>query len=120
MIAHFLALGLFTITSYRPIPAQTKPECQDVDHCRTSIGDVPTKFGIAVSQDLLKSGAVHYGDILYVEGYGFRVVNDCMNIRHKKAADLLVFTYNEEKQVGVRHLRVWKIEHDKNFLPAIF
>lgn len=66
-------------------------------------------FGIAVSQDLLKSGKVHYGDILFVEGYGYRVVNDTMNARIHNAVDMMVFTKSEEKRVGVRHCRVFVV-----------
>lgn len=101
-----LLLGILVVTSYRPVPEQTKPSCTDRWHCSTSIDDGITKFGVAVSQDLLKSGRVHYGDILYVEGYGFRVVNDCMAPRHRNAIDLMVLTRAEEKAVGVRHQRV--------------
>lgn len=107
MIATLLLLGLLPVTSYQAIPSQTKPDCHNRHQCETSVGDGITKYGVAVSQDLLKSGEVHYGDVLYVEGYGYRVVNDCMNVRHKRSIDLLVFTRNEEKQVGVRHLRVY-------------
>jgi 3D (Asp-Asp-Asp) domain-containing protein len=99
-----LLLGTMTVTSYQPIAAQT-----DDSPTYTSIGDRTTKFGVAVSQDLLKSGELHYGDILYVPGYGYRVVNDTMNIRHKRHIDLLVFTRNEEKAVGTRTLKIYRI-----------
>jgi hypothetical protein len=102
-------LGTMTITSYQPIPAQTKPECRDRYHCTTSIDDGITQYGAAVSQDLLKSGQVHYGDVLEIEGLGLRVVNDTMNKRHKHHVDLLVFSYAEEKKIGIRHKKVWLI-----------
>ena len=108
---HFIGAALVvTLTSYQPIPAQTKPECRNRHQCETSIGDGITMYGCAVSQDLLKSGEVHYGDILYVPGFGYRIVNDTMNIRHKHSVDLLVFNREEEKKVGVRHLTVYKVE----------
>lgn len=100
-----VCLGLLKVTSYQPVAQQTDPS-----PTWTSIGDRTTKFGCAVSQDLLKSGAVKYGDILYIEGFGYRVVNDCMNERMKNSVDLLVFTYQEEKRVGVRFLKVYKIK----------
>jgi 3D (Asp-Asp-Asp) domain-containing protein len=99
-----IPLGTLTVTSYQPIPAQT-----DNSPTWTSIGDRTTKFGAAVSQDMLKDGRVKYGDVLYIPTLGYRVVNDCMNARHKNAVDLLVFTHKEEKAVGVRHIRVYKI-----------
>jgi 3D (Asp-Asp-Asp) domain-containing protein len=108
---HFLAIAIVvTLTSYQPVPEQTKPDCRNRHDCQTSIGDGITMYGCAISQDLLRSGRVHYGDIIMVPGYGFRVVNDTMNIRNKNAVDLLVFTKEEEKKVGVRHLTVYKLE----------
>lgn len=98
-----------TVTSYRPTPAQTKPECKDRDHCYTSIGENVNELGLAVSQDLLRSGKVHYYDTLYIEGIGFRAVFDCMAYRHRNSVDLLVYTYAEEHRIGVRKLRVWKV-----------
>lgn len=97
-------LGTLQVTSYQPVAKQT-----DNSPTWTSIGDRTTKFGVAVSQDLLKSGRVKYGDILYVEGYGYRVVNDCMHPRFTNAIDLLVFTYQEEKKIGVRQLKVYRV-----------
>lgn len=105
-------LGTMTITSYQPIPAQTKPECRDRYHCTTSIDDGITQYGAAVSQDLLKSGQVHYGDVLMVEGLGLRVVNDTMNKRHKKHVDLMIFSYADEHRIGTQHKNVWVI-HSK-------
>ncbi len=103
-------LGTCTITSYQPVPAQTKPECKDRFHCTTSIDDGITQFGAAVSQDLLKSGKVHYGDGLMIEGFpNIRIVNDTMNKRHKNHVDLLVFSYLDEKKIGTQHRRVWVI-----------
>lgn len=110
MIAHAILLGLLTVTSYRPIPAQTKPECTSRFHCTTSIDDGVTKFGVAVSQDFLKSGELHYGDVLYIPGYGYRVVNDTMNPRHVRSIDLMVLTRDEEKAVGVRKIKIFKVE----------
>lgn len=67
-------------------------------------------YGCAVSQDLLKSGRIHYGDSLFIPGFGYRIVNDTMNARIKMAVDLLVFTKEEEKKIGVRHLTIYILE----------
>lgn len=115
-------LGTLTITSYQPIPAQTKPDCRNRHDCVTSIGDGITMYGVAVSPDLLKSGVVKYGDVLDVPGFGLRVVNDVMGttkceahdskghcikiVPQVKSIDLMVFSYKEEHKVGVRHLQV--------------
>ena len=117
MLIKLIVLGTLTITSYQPVESQT-----DDSPTWTSIGDRTTKFGCAVSQDLLKDGLVSYGDILYVPGWGFRVVNDTMAARHTKHVDLLVFTHAEEKHVGVRHLKVFKVSQpmeDTNVLQAL-
>lgn len=107
MMIELVLLGTLTVTSYQPIAAQTKPECQNRHNCETSIGDGITMYGAAVSQDLLKANKIHYGDIVYVPGFGYRVINDTMNARIKNSVDLLVFTKAEEKHVGVRHLKVY-------------
>lgn len=93
-----------TITSYQPVAKQT-----DSSPTWTSIGDRTTMFGVAVSQDMLRSKQVKYGDVLYIEGVGMRVVNDCMNARYTQRLDVLVFTYAEEKRIGTRRLQVWRV-----------
>jgi hypothetical protein len=114
MIAKFVLLGVLTVTSYRPIASQTKKDCRDVQHCFTSIGDVPTKFGAAASQDLLLKGIVHYGEPIYISGLGWRIVNDTMNPRIHNAIDIMVWTKEEEHNVGVRHVKVWRIENERS------
>lgn len=113
MIAQAILLGILTVTSYRPVAEQTKPECTSRYHCTTSIDDGVTKFGVAVSQDLLKAGRVHYGDVLWIDGFGYRIVNDCMNARIKNAVDMMVFTRNEEKRVGTRTIKVYVISNGR-------
>lgn len=120
-----ILLGTLTLTSYQPIPAQTKPECKNRHQCETSIGDGITMYGVAASQDLLKSGRLHYGDAILVPGFGKRIVNDAMGETkcvlwsdHKcikrvpivNSIDLLVFTRREEKVVGVRRVNVYRID----------
>lgn len=104
MIIETIAIAV-TLTSYRPVKEQTddSPEW-------TSIGEHVTKYGAAASQDLLASGILQYGDTVYVPGFGYRTINDCMAKRHKNAIDLLVFTKEEEHFVGVRHLKIYRLE----------
>lgn len=97
-------VGNLTVTSYRSVPEQT-----DDSPFITSIGERVHSSGVAVSQDLLKNGVVKYGDVLYVEGYGFKVVNDTMNPRHKNHVDLWVDSYKKEKAVGVRKLNIYRV-----------
>ena len=124
-----LVLGTMTVTSYQPIPSQTKPECKNRYNCTTSIDDGITQFGVAVSQDLLRSGAVKYGDMLDVPGFGLRTVNDCMGttrcakrneagkcikrVPQLNAIDLMVFSYEEERAVGVRRLPITRYRQRK-------
>lgn len=105
VIAKLILLGVLTATSYRPVPGQT-----DSSPTWTSIGDRTTKYGVAVSQDMLADGRVKYGDVLFIPGVGNRIVNDCMNARHRNRIDILVFTPAEEKRFGVRKLKIYKLE----------
>ena len=102
-----LLVGNLQITSYRSVPEQT-----DSTPLITAAGTYVHPGGVALSRDLLKrwGGPIDYGDIVYIEGFGFKMVNDCMNKRHKKAIDLWVKTYEEEKAIGVRSGRVWLIK----------
>jgi 3D (Asp-Asp-Asp) domain-containing protein len=101
-----LLLGNLILTSYRSIPAQT-----DSTPFITADGSHVTPYGCALSRDLLVrwGGPVDYGDIVYVEGFGFRVVNDCMNARHKNRIDLWVRSYETERAIGVQKKKVWLI-----------
>ena len=105
LIAIFI--GNLTITSYRGIPSQT-----DNSPLWTSNGDHTTKYGCAVSRDLLEQGFVHYGDIVYIKDYGLRVVNDCMGIKAHRAIDLFVMTKKEEEKIGIKHKNVWIIKKE--------
>lgn len=90
------ALLVVTLTSYQPVPEQT-----DDTPFITSIGKRVNHNTIAVSQDLLE-GRACYGDMVYIPGFGTRIVEDTMNIRYENAMDLLVFTKKEESRVGKR------------------
>lgn len=112
------------LTSYRSEENQT-----DGTPYFTSTQEHVHKYGVAASRDLLcpmamsrdrrirmHSGAtcgikkLHYGDWLYLPGYGLRVVNDTMNARHRRALDLWVATKAEEKQIGTRHTVVFVVK----------
>jgi 3D (Asp-Asp-Asp) domain-containing protein len=102
-------LGSLTITSYRAVPEQTTPTCKDRYHCTTSIGENVSELGCAISQDLLKSGKVHYHDIIIIDGFAPRIVDDTMNPRIHNSIDLFVYTKDEERRINVQHKRVWVI-----------
>jgi len=119
-------LGNMTITSYRSVKEQT-----DNDPFITSTGEYVHSNGVALSRDLLYrwDGPVHYGDVVYMEGFGFKVVNDCMadwicldrprpktkqncllRKYQRKQIDLWVKTYKEEKAVGVKKGKMWLVK----------
>jgi 3D (Asp-Asp-Asp) domain-containing protein len=86
-----------TITAYRPIAKQT-----DNSPNFTSI-NTPAVMGVcAVSQDLLAEGAVNYGDLILIPNLGIYMALDTMNARHTKHIDILVYTYKQEKIIGIR------------------
>lgn len=85
------------VTAYRPIKSQT-----DSTPDFTSI-NTPAVMGIcAVSQDLLKAGTFHYGDVILVPSLGVYLVMDTMNARCRQSIDILVYTRHQEKIIGVR------------------
>jgi len=126
-------IGELTVTSYRSVPEQT-----DSTPFHTSTGAHVEAGGVAVSRDLLCGACrklhkrcrhpeyqkkIHYGDWLYIRGYGYRFVNDVMGAtsttKHKgkrtkrvikQQVDIWVRTYKEEKSVGVRKLEVFKVK----------
>lgn len=102
MKAELVYLGIMFLTGYQPIERQT-----DGSPTWTSIGDRTTVFGAAVSRDLLASGRACYGDILVVEGYGPRIINDVMAARHRGAVDILVRNTIEESYIRNQRRRVW-------------
>jgi 3D (Asp-Asp-Asp) domain-containing protein len=118
MIIEAILLGTMTVTSYRATPAQTKPECKSNHECQTSIGENVSELGVAVSPDLLASGRVHYRDVVYIPGVGYRIVFDTTNRRLRNTVDVFVYEKNEEKRFGVRHLKVWLIQSPKTEIAA--
>jgi len=109
MLIEAVLLGTLTVTSYRAVPEQTKPECTGRHHCETSIDENVSELGVAVSQDLLAGGQVHYRDVLFISGVGYRIVNDCTARRLHNTVDVFVYTRAEEKAFGVRHLKVYVV-----------
>lgn len=121
-------IGTQIITSYQSIKAQT-----DDSPFITSIGERVHQDGVAVSQDQLcpagkgcrrnvkmfcNTSKVHYKDVVWIEDIGFKIVNDCMNERHRNRFDVWVKNYGEEyafdQRFGKRRLKVWLIRGDTN------
>lgn len=102
-----ILIGNMVLTSYRSVPNQT-----DSSPYTTSIGERVHPHGVAVSRNLLRrwGGPLDYGDTIYIEGYGIKVVNDCMHERYKNHVDIWVATYKEEKAFGTRKGRIWLVK----------
>ena len=109
MITQLILLGSLTITAYQARPQDTRPECKNNHECVTSIGENVNGLGCAVSQDLLKSGRVHYRDVLWIPGVGYRIVFDTMHPRIHNAIDVFVYDTVAERKIGVRHSTVYLI-----------
>lgn len=98
-------------TAYRSVPDQT-----DSSPNFTATGEKTCGHGIAVSGDLLKKagGPLDYGDVVYIEGIGIKVINDTMNKRHKGRFDVWVSTYKEEKAFDQKYrnkkFKVWLLK----------
>jgi hypothetical protein len=118
-----VVVGNLKVTSYRAVKEQT-----DDSPFYTSTNERVKVNGCAVSRDVLcsvclrlhrrcgnpKAVGIHYGDWLYIQKYGFRQVNDVMGPNNRKSVDIYVQTYEEEKQVGTRHLKVYRLIRGKN------
>lgn len=118
LIMTTILLGNLTITSYQPKKSQT-----DSSPWTTSIGERVHPHGVAVSRDLLKrwGGPLNYGDWIYIDGYGFKIVNDCMSdtkwdkvnkkrIPIVKAVDIWVPNHEAESKIGVKKRAVYKVK----------
>lgn len=108
LILTAIFLGNLYVTSYRSVPTQT-----DSSPWITATGERVTVRGCAVSQDFITSGELKYGDLLYIEGIGYRFINDTMNKRCKHQIDVWVLSAEEEtkfdKKFKGKKLSVWVV-----------
>jgi 3D (Asp-Asp-Asp) domain-containing protein len=103
MVLETVVLTLF-VTAYCPNVKET-----DSSPFHTSIGQHVHSMGCAVSQDLLASGKVKYGDYICIEGVKCCVVNDTMHERHMNAADVWVPKHEDERQIPPKKRQVVRI-----------
>ncbi len=87
LVLAVILVGNLTTTSYRSVPDQT-----DDSPYHTSTGERVCSHGAAISQDLLckaclrlhkrcehpENVGVHYGDQVYIDGIGWKTINDSM------------------------------------------
>ncbi len=129
LILTAILIAKLTVTSYRPVKEQT-----DDSPYHTSTGQKVRAGGCAISRDLLCGACrrlhrrckhpeyakrIHYGAWLYIDGYGYRQVNDVMGATQRNGKkgriaitnqiDIFVERWSEEHSVGVKHLNVFKI-----------
>lgn len=95
IVLTLVLIGNLTPTAYRSVPEQT-----DSSPFITATGERVHNRGVAVSRDLLKrwGGKLEYGDLLYIEGVGYKFVFDTMHERHKNRFDVWVPTLQAEKE----------------------
>ena len=104
-------LGNMQVTAYQP-----KAEYTDSSPCITANGKPVHMDGVAISRDLhdKSGGSLSFGDAIYIEGVGIKIVNDVMNSRFRNSVDIFVWTKKEESQIwkrfGLRKQKVWKIK----------
>lgn len=116
-----LTLGLLLTTGY-----QSEPRFTDNTPFHTSIGEKVHPHGIAASQDLLCPASLfkdlrikrhkaetchlkhklHYHDLLWVEGVGFKILNDTMNKRHRNHVDVWCASHEQEKKLKPQKRKV--------------
>ena len=105
-------LGKMAVTSYRSVPQQT-----DNSPFVTSVGWRVHRHGIAISRDLFKD--LNYGDLVYIEDIGFKIVNDTMNRRHKQHLDIWVSSFKDERKFHTefkgRFLKVWRVMNSVSY-----
>lgn len=112
LLLSIVFVGSLHISGYQSLISQT-----DSSPYYTSTGEHVSERGCAVSQDLLKvnGGPIEYGDLLYIDGIGFRFANDCMNKRIHKGVDIWCKNREQEHRIFLKcnkkELRVWIIRH---------
>lgn len=111
MKVSLLLLGLYTLTAYRPVVEQT-----DSSPCIPANGQYVHTDGVAISRDLhvRYGGSLKFGDLIFIEDVGWKIVIDLMNKRHKRSVDVLVKDLHQEKLFYKRckfcQKRVYKLE----------
>lgn len=127
-------ISSMVVTAYQSRPSQT-----DSTPYRTSINERVNGSGVAAHPSLLCRQAkistgratfrlchrdagcpdknkLHYGDVIYIEGVGTKIVNDVMANKTKLGAKLDVWVPTNDaerehyKKFGIRKLRIWLIK----------
>jgi len=109
-----LFIGNLNVTAYQPIEEQT-----DASPCITASNRYVHIDGVAISRDLHVNygGELEFGDMVFIKGVGFKVINDLMHSRHMKSIDILVENEAQEAEIWKRFkkrtTKVWRIRSDE-------
>ena len=77
---------------------------------QTSTGAVPT-VGRTIAVD---PSVIPYGSIVYIEGIGERIAQDCGGAIKNNKIDVFVSSYKEACALGVQHKDVWIVKKGGN------
>lgn len=102
-----LYLGEFKLTHYC---------CEKRKHiCGTGDGITATGTHVTAGRSIaVDPNVIPYGTQVYIEGYGFRIAEDCGGAVKKQHIDIAVETHDEALQMGVTNGGVW-ILVDKSY-----
>lgn len=96
----FVYIGDFKITHY----------CTEKRKhiCGTGTGLTATGTQVTAGRTIaVDPNVIPYGSKVYIEGYGFRIAEDCGGAVKKKHIDIAVETHEEALQMGVTNGGVW-------------
>ena len=93
-------LGDFKLTHYC---------CEKRKHiCGTGNGITATGTEVTAGRSIaVDPKVIPYGSQVYIEGYGFRIAEDCGGAVKKQHIDIAVSTHDEALQIGVKRGGVW-------------
>lgn len=95
-------IGIFEVTAYAPHD-NISGMCNDGNPNSTATGTYPTA-GRTIAVD---PNVIEYGTVVYIEGIGERVAEDCGGMIRQNCIDLMVDTYDEAMRFGRQKLKVW-------------
>lgn len=95
-----LYIGEFKLTHYC---------CEKRKHiCGTGDGITATGTQVTAGRSIaVDPNVIPYGTQVYIEGYGFRIAEDCGGAVKKQHIDIAVETHKEALQMGVTNGGVW-------------
>lgn len=95
-------LGEFTVSHYCTEP---------IEHiCGTGNGETSTGADITVGRTIaVDPSIIPYGTEVYIEGYGYRIAEDCGAAIKQYRIDVAVSTHSEALELGMKTCDVWAV-----------